>query len=50
METRARTLDLRLLLAAAAVVAVGLTLWATGAFAAGGSSSDPSGGAPSAFI
>ena len=48
-DAKARTLDLRLVLAAAAVAAVALTLWATGAFAAGGSS-DPSGGSPSAFI
>jgi hypothetical protein len=47
----ARKLDLRPLLAAAAIVAVALTLWAAGAFAAGGSSSGgSSGGAPSAFI
>jgi hypothetical protein len=47
----ARKLDLRPVLAAAAIVAVALTMWATGAFAAGGSSSgDSSGGSPSAFI
>lgn len=46
----ARKLDLRPLLAAAAIVAVALTLWATGAFAAGGPSGGSSGGAPSAFI
>jgi hypothetical protein len=47
----ARRVDLRPLLAVAAIVGVALTLWATGAFAAGRSSSgDPSGGAPSAFI
>ena len=51
MEENARTLDLRPLLAVAAAVAVGLTLWASGAFAAGGSSSgDSPGGARSSFI
>lgn len=51
MEENARTLDLRPLLAVAAAVAVGLTLWASGAFAAGGSSSgDSPGGAQSSFI
>ena len=51
MEENARTLDLRPLLAVAAAVAVGLTLWASGAFAAGGSSSgDSPGGAQSPFI
>ncbi len=51
MEENARTLDLRPLLAVAAAVAVALTLWASGAFAAGGSSSgDSPGGAPSSFI
>ena len=48
MEENARTLDLRPLLAVAAAVAVGLTLWASGAFAAGGASSgDSPGGAQS---
>jgi hypothetical protein len=51
MEENARTLDLRPLLAVAAAVVVGLTLWASGAFAAGGSSSgDSPGGAQSSFI
>lgn len=51
MEENARTLDLRPLLAVAVAVAVGLTLWASGAFAAGGSSSgDSPGGAQSSFI
>ena len=51
MEENARTLDLRPLLVVAAAVAVGLTLWASGAFAAGGSSSGGSpGGAQSSFI
>ena len=48
MEEQARTLDLRPLLAVAAVVAGVLTLWASGAFAAGGSSSK--GGTPSQFV
>jgi hypothetical protein len=39
MEEEARKLDLRPLLAVAGVVAVVLTMWAAGAFAAGGSSS-----------
>jgi hypothetical protein len=51
MEEDARTLDLRPFLAIAAAVAVALTLWASGAFAAGGSSSgDSPGGDPSARI
>ena len=51
MEENVRTLDLRQLLVVAAAVAVGLTLWASGAFAAGGSSSgDSPGGAQSSFI
>lgn len=51
MEENARTLDLRPLLAVAAAVAVGLTLWASGAFAAGGSSfGDSPGGSQSSFI
>jgi hypothetical protein len=45
----ARKLDVRPLLALAAIVAVALTLWAAGAFAAGGSSSsDPAGNDPAA--
>jgi hypothetical protein len=44
MEDETRKLDLRPLLAVAAVVAVALTTWAAGAFAAGGSS--PSSEAP----
>jgi hypothetical protein len=49
MEEEARKLDLRPLLVVAAVVGVVLTLWAAGAFAAGGSSSpnDSMGNAPS---
>jgi hypothetical protein len=48
MEEQTRTLDLRPLLVVAAVVAGVLTLWASGAFAAGGSSEGGStGGAPS---
>ena len=51
MEENARTLDLRPLLVIAAAVAVSLTLWASGAIAAGGSSSGGSpGGAQSPFI
>ena len=51
MEESARTLDLRPLLVIAAAVAVSLTLWASGAIAAGGSSSGGSpGGAQSPFI
>lgn len=48
----ARKLDLRPLLAVAAVVAVVLTMWAAGAFAAGGSSSPngSTGSTPSPFI
>jgi hypothetical protein len=47
----ARKLDLRPLLIVAAVAAVIATLWATGTFAAGGSSqSDSSGNAPPGFI
>jgi hypothetical protein len=38
MEAETRKLDLRPLLAVAAVVAVAMTMWAAGAFAAGGSS------------
>ena len=53
MEEKARTLDLRPLLAVAAVVAVVLTMWVAGAFAAGGSSGSsdsPASDAPSMFI
>ena len=52
MEVEARTLDIRPLLAVAAVVATALTLWASGAFAAGGSSPQggSSGGTPSEQI
>ena len=52
MEAEARKLDLRPLLVVAAVVAVALTMWAAGAFAAGGSSSpnDSTGSTPSPFI
>ena len=39
----ARKLDLRPLLVVAGIVAVALTLWASGAFAAGGSSSNQPG-------
>jgi hypothetical protein len=47
----ARKLDLRPLLIVAAVAAVIATLWATVAFAAGGSSQgDSSGNAPSSFV
>lgn len=47
----ARKLDLRPLLVVAAIVAVALTMWAAGAFAAGGSSSiDPAGSNPAAYI
>jgi|SRR5215211_1706696 len=48
----ARKVDLRPLLAVAAVAAVIATLWAAGAFAAGGSSSqgDSPGSAPPAFV
>jgi hypothetical protein len=49
MEEEARKLDLRPLLVVAGVVAVVLTMWAAGAFAAGGSSSptDSTGNTPS---
>jgi hypothetical protein len=49
MEEEARKLDLRPLLVVAAVVGVVLTMWAAGAFAAGGSSSpsDSTDSAPS---
>ena len=48
----ARKVDLRPLLAVAAVAAVIATLWAAGAFAAGGSSSqrDSPGSAPPSFV
>jgi hypothetical protein len=48
----ARKLDLRPLLVVAALAAVIATLWAAGAFAAGGSSpqSDSPGNAPSALV
>lgn len=48
----ARKLDLRPLLAVAALVAVVVTMWAAGAFAAGGStpSSDSPGSEPAPFI
>jgi hypothetical protein len=47
----ARKLDLRPLIAVAGLVAVVLTMWAAGAFAAGGSSSDNSpSGSPIASI
>lgn len=46
----ARKLDFRPVLAIAAVVAVALTMWATGAFAAGGSSSNPPNGTPATSI
>ncbi len=46
----ARKLDLRPLIAIAAVVAVALTMWAAGAFAAGGSSSNPPNGSPATSI
>jgi hypothetical protein len=49
----ARKLDLRPLLAAAGVVAVILTIWATGAFGAGGGSSSgnqSSGGPAAGFV
>jgi hypothetical protein len=46
----ARRLDLRPLIAIAAIVAVALTMWATGAFAAGGSSSSPPNGSPATSI
>jgi hypothetical protein len=47
MEEEARKLDLRPLLVVAAVVGVVLTMWAAGAFAAGGSSSPNERNAPS---
>ena len=52
MEEEARKLDLRPLLVVAGVVAVVLTMWAAGAFAAGGSSSpnDSTGSTQSPFI
>jgi hypothetical protein len=46
----ARKLDLRPLIVVAAVAAVLATLWATGAFAAGGSSSQNDRNAPPAFV
>jgi hypothetical protein len=50
MEERTRTLDLRPLLVVAAVVVGVLTLWASGAFAAGGSEGGSTGGTPSPFV
>jgi hypothetical protein len=51
MEEQARTLDLRPLLVVAAIAAGVLTLWASGAFAAGSSSEGGStGGTPSQFV
>ena len=52
MEEQARRLDLRPLLVVAAIIGGVLTLWASGAFAAGGSSSEggPTGGTQSQFI
>jgi hypothetical protein len=46
MEREKRGLDLRPLLAIAAVVAVALTVWAAGALAAGDSGGSPSNDAP----
>jgi hypothetical protein len=46
MERETRRLDLRPLLAIAAVVVVALTVWAAGALAAGGSGSSPSSDLP----
>jgi hypothetical protein len=53
MEAKARTLDWRPLAVATAVVAIVLTMWASGAFAAGGSSGSsdsPASDVPSMFI
>ena len=47
MPEQTRALDLRPLLAVAAVVVLAFAIWAVGAHAAGGSSNDPA-GAPSA--
>lgn len=46
----ARKFDFRPVLLIAAVVAVALTMWATGAFAAGGSSLNPPTGTPATSI
>lgn len=49
MEAKARTVDVRLLALLVAIVAVGVTIWAAGALAAGGSSGSsdsPSSGIP----
>jgi hypothetical protein len=46
MERETRRLDLRPLLAIAAVVVVALTIWVAGALAAGGSGSSPSSDLP----
>ena len=46
MREEARKLDLRPLLAVGVVVLLALTLWASGAFAAGGSGSSPSSDEP----
>lgn len=46
MGEETRKLDLRPLLAVAAVVVLALTMWAAGAFAAGGSGSSPSSDVP----
>jgi hypothetical protein len=53
LEEKTRTLDLRPLLAVAAVVAVVLTMWVAGAFAAGrssGSSDSPASDSPATFL
>jgi hypothetical protein len=53
MEAKARTLDWRPIAVLTAVVAIALTMWASGAFAAGGSSGStdsPASDIPSMFI
>jgi hypothetical protein len=53
MDAKARTLDWRPLAVVTAVVAIVLTMWASGAFAAGGSSrstDSPASDVPSMFV
>jgi hypothetical protein len=53
MEAKARKLDWRPLAVLTAVVAIALTMWASGAFAAGGSSGStdsPASDVPSMFV
>jgi hypothetical protein len=50
MPEQTRTLDLRPFLVVAAVVVLGLAIWAAGAYGAGGSSSNDPAGGPSAQL